>query len=145
MKYVENLTKIFLSLAETGSAVVSLNSRVPEGIMVPIEDTSKVVRNFFSKTSDEVNKIIKDFSIENVGNLSDNRYYLGVWLDKDYNLNLQLCTSHIDKQEAIYTAITRSIPELIIDGRVVQIPSPQKTGTDFQRRTYALLESQKIN
>ena len=145
MKYVNNLTKIFFTLSEYGSALASLNSYSPEGVMVPINGNPRIVTDFLSKTSKEINTILKDFAIEHIGNLSDSKYFLSAWLDKDYNLHIDVCTSHLDSQEAIYVAMTRGISELIINGNLLEIPSPQKTGTDFQKKTYAHLTAQKLS
>lgn len=149
MNYVKTLDKIYQSVEQTASAVCSLTGEVPKGTLVPISDKPYVFGDFTKKTKEEVDAEIKEVISSNGYILDSNKFFFGVWTDKNLNLHMDVCVAHLELESAFKHAITIGIDHLIVtDGLKypmrVPIPSPQTVGSITQQNAYTDVAAKQL-
>lgn len=112
-----------------------------EGYFVSLPDKGEVVPYNDRLTMIVVRYInrVSDFLVDNP------EVFLGAWLTKDaYEVHLDCSVQIMDKREAIEKGIAWG--QLAIydaaKGEDIKLPTPQRTGTDYQKRSYIQM---KIN
>lgn len=88
---------------------------------------------------------IREFWRENSQLLANEHLWLGIWHDGERWM-YGVAELVEDRETAIFKGISRG-SGVIVDnstGEFIELPLPQTKGTEWQRQTYAKLETQKI-
>lgn len=139
---MKTLNEFYERTINFGGASHSLSTTsVPQtGFAVSIAGTEKVISiNEFTKES------IKEFISKNYNHLAKEENFLGSWVNGT-NVYLDVSKAIQSKEVAIYEGI-KGDQKAIFDLEnleVINLPSPQRSGTGSQRDSYARLTAQKL-
>lgn len=150
-KYAEhmlNLREFSKQTLNNGGATTSLNlTSIPnKGFWVSLQGHEKIHHSLSDElTIEDIEQAVRSFVIDKAEVLSDHDNFLGGWIDNGI-LYLDISVNISDKRKAIEFGIENNQRAIfdISKGITINIPSPQRHGTLFQRKTYMELAINKL-
>lgn len=138
-----NLSTLFSELSLTGgfSYNATTGSFNPStGYMVSLADFEE--QFYFD---DFENKDIKQYFVKHVKQLCKDESFLGGWVDGN-QVFLDVSINIDDLETAIYTGIMNDQVAIFdcANQRVITLPSPQRSGTMTQNRTYNEMKAKQL-
>ena len=138
-----NLSNLFHELALNDGFSYNVNtgeSNPATGYMVSLNGFEE--QFYFD---DFENKDIKNYFVKHVNKLSDPSCFFGGWVNGN-QVFLDVSINVPDLEQAIYLGITNN-QEAIFDCALntsIIVPSPQRSGTMTQNRTYNLMKAKQL-
>ena len=127
---------------KNGGVTFNLEGKAPEkGYMVSIVGQEIVIPEL-----DYVYENLEDYINERMSLLNSmSNLYVGVWHHKGHYY-IDLSENILGKAEALKQGILRSQKAIwdIVAGEEIKLPSPQKSGTEFQKQTYVNLKVREL-
>ena len=127
---------------KNGGVTFNLEGKAPEkGYMVSVVGQEIVIPEL-----DYVYENLEDYINERISLLdSMSNLYVGVWHHKGHYY-IDLSENILGKAEALKQGILRSQKAIwdIVAGEEIKLPSPQKSGTEFQKQTYLNLKVREL-
>ena len=132
----------FALSVKNGGVTFNLEGKAPEkGYMVSIVGQEIVIPEL-----DYVYENLEDYINERMSLLNSmSNLYVGVWHHKGHYY-IDLSENILGKAEALKQGILRSQKAIwdIVAGEEIKLPSPQKSGTEFQKQTYVNLKVREL-
>lgn len=127
---------------KNGGVTFNLEGKAPEkGYMVSVVGQEIVIPEL-----DYVYENLEDYINEKMSLLTSmSNLYVGVWYHKG-NYYIDLSENILSKADALKQGILRSQKAIwdIVAGEEIKLPSPQKSGTEFQKQTYVNLKVREL-
>lgn len=135
------LEKIYAeTMTNGGYSVNILNNQVPEsGFMVSLPESElKVSVERFNP------QILRNY-INSTNELNNPKMYLGTWIENN-NVYVDTSENILNKEEAIRKGIERGQLAIydVKNQEVVNLPTPQKSGTMHQQKTYLEMKIREL-
>lgn len=136
-----NLKKVIDIANKIGGITYNINTgevNPTDGYMVSIQHTEV-------KCTELNDLILRGFIEANIERLSQDKYYLGLW-HNDNVWHYDVAENIDDKFDAIFCGIMREQKAIwdCKNGTEIELPMPQKAGTETQKRDYAFIKSMQL-
>ena len=132
----------FALSVKNGGVTFNLNGKAPEkGYMVSIVGQEVVIPEL-----DYVYENLEDYINERISLLNSmSNLYVGVWHHKGHYY-IDLSENIISKADALKQGILRSQKAIWdnVAGEEIKLPSPLRSGTEFQKQTYLNLKVREL-
>lgn len=114
-------------------------SNPTDGYMVSLPNHELVI-----DANDLCTNVLREYIIDNAEELSSNESFVGLWIDNG-NAYLDVSTKYNDLETACYIGILSDQKAIYDNANAVAIhlPTPQRSGTMTQQRTYNRMAAQK--
>jgi hypothetical protein len=114
-------------------------SNPTDGYMVSLPNNELVINAY-----DLCANVLKEYIIDNADELIDANAFVGLWIDND-KAYLDVSIKHDDLETACYVGIINDQKAIYDNANAVAIhlPTPQRSGTMTQQRTYNYMAAQK--
>lgn len=138
-----NLSNLFYELALEGGFSYNITTgehNPTTGYMVSLQGHEKTYNS-----SDFVNNDIKAFVKNNAEHLSNEHRFVGGWAD-DELVYLDVSVNITNLKNAIYTGMTNNQLSIFdcANKLIINLPSPQRSGTMTQNRTYNEMKATQL-